>query len=300
MHTGRLASLSAASLIALAGACTDKETPRSVLPPADPAALSVARAADAGILRSPGCGKAPPVAAGVLVSTTGGRTFRVHTPRGYDASRAYPVLFAFHGIDSNGGELAARFKIEEHVMGEAIVVYPDARKASYGGTAWELGGDRDVTAFDDMRSAVAQGFCVDVARVYAMGFSYGGKFINSLACRRPGVLRAVSSSESSWGNANESTCKPVPMLVTHRTTDPDELLEWGRGAADTWARIDGCDGPKATDVTDAAHGCVDYRGCKAKVTFCEDRYVNDAWPRGANHTIREEYIDLIWRWLRQQ
>ncbi len=297
MRSERAAALLA--LVTLLPACTDKDKPKSVLPPADPAALSLSRALDGGALRSPGCGKPAPVAAGVLVATNGGRTFRVHPPKVYDPGTAYPVLFAFHGIDSNGGELAQRFKIQDHVMGEAIVVYPDARKTSYG-VAWELAGDRDITAFDEVRSAVAQGFCVDVSRMYAMGFSYGGKFINSLACKRPGVLRAVSSSEASWGNANESACKPLPVLVTHRTTDPDELLQWGRTAADTWARIDGCEGPTATDVTDAAHGCVDYRHCKTRVTFCEDKYENAAWPKGANHTIREEYIDLIWSWLRQQ
>ncbi len=290
----------AAALLALLLSCTDKDKPTRVLPPADPASLSLSRAVDGGVLRSPGCGKPKPVAAGALVATASGRTFRVHPPRAYDPGSAYPVLFAFHGIDSNGGELAERFKIEDHVMGEAIVVYPDARKTSYGGTAWELGGDKDINAFDEVRSAVAQGYCVDVSRMYAMGFSYGGKFINSLACKRPGVLRAVSSSESSWGNANESTCKPMPVLVTHRTADPDELLQWGRTAADTWARIDGCEGPNATDVTDLAHGCVDYRHCKTSVTFCEDKYENASWSKAANHTIREEYIDLIWSWLRQR
>ncbi len=302
MSGARVIALAALAMLAISlggSACTDTKA-KMVLPRADASSLSLSFAHDGGVLRSPGCGKPAPVAAGVLVATAAGRTFRVVPPKAYDAGAAYPVLFAFHGIDSNGSEFQERFKIEDHVRSEAIVVYPDARKTSYGGSAWELGGERDITAFDDVRSAVAQGFCVDLARMYAMGFSYGGKFVTALACKRPGVLRAISSNEASWGNQNESTCTQTPVLVTHRTTDPDELLAWGRTSADTWARIDGCEGPKATDVTDAAHGCVDYRGCKAKVTFCEDTYVNQSWSLGANHTIRDEYMELVWRWLRER
>jgi poly(3-hydroxybutyrate) depolymerase len=279
--------------------CTDSK-PQLVLPKADGASLSLARAEDGGALRSPGCGKPAPVAPGVLVGTGGGRTFHVFPPRGYDPNAAYPVLFTYHGIDSNGGQFEEWFKMEDHVNGEAIVVYPDARKASYGGTAWELAGERDMIAFDDMRSAVAQSFCVDLTRIYAMGFSYGGKFVTALACMRPGILRAISSNDASWGNANEATCAAIPVLVTHRTNDPDELLEWGRSSAEAWARVNGCEGPKAVHATDEAHGCADYSGCRSKVTFCEDRYANPSWRREWNHTVREEYRDLVWRWLRER
>lgn len=279
--------------------CTD-ESAKIVLPAADAAALSLSgRGPDAGVLRSPGCGGRPPVDPGVLVKTSAGRTFRVYPPKSYDPSVAYPVLFTYHGIDSNSGQFQAWFKMEEHVNGEAIVVYPDARKTAYG-AAWELAGERDLVAFDDIRGAVAQSFCIDVSRIYAMGFSYGGKFVTALACRRPGALRAISSNDSSWGNANEQRCSAMPVLVTHRTNDPDELLEWGRASANTWARIDGCKGPEAQTPTDQAHGCADYVGCKEKVTFCEDRFVNETWPKEWNHTVREEYRDLVWRWLRER
>jgi poly(3-hydroxybutyrate) depolymerase len=249
---------------------------------------------------APACGKAPPVKRGALVATTSGRTFRVYPPSGYDSKRRYPVLFAYHGIDSNSAAFQAWFRMEDHVNGEAFVVYPDARRTSYGGTAWDLTGDRDATAFDEMRSAIAAAWCIEPTRVYAMGFSFGGKFVTTLACKRPLALRAISSSDADWGAVDPKSCAALPVLVTHRTSDPDQPIEWGRASAEAWARIDGCDDPRSAHVTDEAHGCVDYVGCKREVTFCEDRYVNKDWPKAWNHTVREEYRDLVWKWLRER
>ena len=288
------------ALVALVvvASCKDREQrSKTVLAPSDAAAMSSMM--DGGGGRAPGCGKTPPAEVGALLATAAGRTFRVYPPRGYDASKPYPVLFVYHGINTSGGQFQSWFKMEEHVMDEAIVVYPDARKTSFG-AAWDLGGDRDVTAFDDIRGALFESYCADLGRLYAMGFSYGGKFVTSLACQRASVLRAVSSNDASWGRNGEAGCSALPVLVTHRTNDPDEIIAWGKASAESWARIDGCQGPTATDVTDAAHGCFDYRGCKAKVTFCEDTYVNASWPKDWNHTVREEYRDLVWRWLRER
>jgi poly(3-hydroxybutyrate) depolymerase len=224
------------------------------------------------------------------MTTPGGRTFHVWGPSSYDSSRAYPVLFTFHGYESDGLGFQRWFKMEEHVRGEAFVVYPDAN-----GPAWAMADQSDLAFFDAMRLAMSNAFCIDLARVYAFGFSYGGKFVHHLGCHRASALRAISVGDGSWGYTNEKECKPLPVLVTHRTNDPDERFEWGKKATETWMRIDGCSG--APQPTDAAHGCVAYQGCKAPLEFCEDKWVDEKWPHDWNHTVREEYRDLTWQWL---
>lgn len=291
-----VAFLTTLALVSMTSCKNTDDKPELVLPRADAELLA---RTDGGFPQAPGCGKSLPVGVGAPIGTARGRTFRVYTPRGYDKSRAHPVLFVFHGINSSGAQFQSWFKMEEHVLDEPIVVYPDARKTTLG-AAWELGGDRDIEFFEDMRSALFQSYCVDLSRVYAMGFSYGGKFVNSLACKRAHMLRAVSSNDASWGYYGEAGCGRVPALVTHRTKDPDELIEWGKASADTWGRIDGCDLPLSTQPADTAHGCADYVGCKSKVTFCEDKFVDPKWPKDWNHTVREEYRDLVWRWLRER
>jgi poly(3-hydroxybutyrate) depolymerase len=260
------------------------------LPPIAMPAMGDASSAVGGALRAPGCGKPQSSPRGLTLRTKGGRTFHVYGPAEYDPTRAYPVVFAFHGWESSGPEFQKWFKMEDHVASAAFTVYPDALAPG-----WDVARDRDLAFVSAMRVGLANAYCIDLARLYAFGFSYGGKFVHHLGCRRPDIIRAISVGDGSWGHSEEASCKPLPVLVTHRTRDPDELIEWGRAAAEAWTRVDAC--AKDTDVTDAEHGCVTHRGCKAPVVVCEDTYFNASWPRDWNHTVREEYRDLTWRWF---
>jgi poly(3-hydroxybutyrate) depolymerase len=226
----------------------------------------------------------------ISYATRSGRTFHVWLPDGYVATHPYPVVLAFHGWYTNGRDFASWFKMEEHDQG-AFTVYPDSL-----GPTWDIGGTRDLDFVADIVEAMSNAYCIDRPRVFALGFSYGGKFVHHLGCKRPGLVRAISVGDGSW--ASEKDCAALPVLVTHRTRDHDELVDWGRNAAQRWAKIDGCS-PNA-DVSDAAHGCVTYRDCTATttVTFCEDTHFDPTWPKDWNHTIREEYRSLTWSWFK--
>ena len=94
----------------------------------------------------------------------------------------------------------------------------------------------------------------------------------------------------------ETGCTPMPVLVVHRTNDASMRIAGGKESAERWAKIDGCS--DGTASIDPAHGCIGYRGCTAgAVTFCEDTHHDDSWPASWNHTVREEYRTLTWRWF---
>ncbi|HRH00275.1 MAG TPA: hypothetical protein PLR99_28725, partial [Polyangiaceae bacterium] len=223
--------------------------------------------------------------------SVGGRTFHVWTPSAYDGRRRLPVVVVFHGWYATGKAFQAWFKMEEHVRGEAIVVYPDA-----AGPMWSLVDERDTTFVAALLDDVTATYCADRARVLAFGFSFGGKFTHKLGCTSTNLVKAIAVGDGSLGGGLAG-CGHLPVLVTHRTRDDDERFAWGKTAAEAWAGVNGC--AKETDATDPAHGCVAYRGCKpgALVTFCEDTYFNPSWPRDWNHTVREEYRDLTWAWF---
>jgi poly(3-hydroxybutyrate) depolymerase len=239
---------------------------------------------------SPGCGRPPPARRDTSYATRSGRTFHVWMPEGYDPTRAHPVVLVFHGWYTNGRDFESWFKMEDHDQG-AFTVYPDS-----DGAMWDLTGNRDLDFVADILEAMSNAYCIDRAHVFALGFSYGGKFVHHLGCKRPALVRAISVGDGSW--AHETGCAPIPVLVTHRTRDHDELIAWGKGAAERWAKIDGCS--EATRPTDTEHGCVAYGGCSApgSVTFCEDTHFDPTWPKEWNHTIREEYRSLTWTWFR--
>jgi polyhydroxybutyrate depolymerase len=257
------------------------------LPP--PAFRPIETGAPTTAAPSTGCGRTEDSPRGETLTTSSGRTIHVWGPRRYDPAKPYPVVVAFHGIGSNGRQFESWFKMEDFVGGEAFTVYPDAKRI------WDLDGAKDLDFFEAALDLLAGKYCVDRARVLAFGFSFGGKLVHHLGCKRSAKVKAIAVGDGSWHA--EDACGRVPVLVTHRTRDHDELLPWGRDAARRWAEIDGC--VKTSDVVDAAHGCVTYRGCtpSGAVTFCEDDDDNPTWPRAWHHTVREEYRALTWAWF---
>lgn len=264
-------------------------TPTSAAAPSASAGAGSA-AASASPAASPGCGTATSGARSVSYATRAGRTFHVRVPDRYDASRATPIVLVFHGWYTNGRDFASWFKMEEHDAG-AFTVYPDS-----DGPTWDISGDRDLDFVTDILEAMSNAYCIDRAHVFALGFSYGGKFVHHLGCKRPALVRAISVGDGSW--AQETGCAPMPVLVTHRARDHDELVDWGKDAAQRWAKIDRC--AATAEPSELAHGCVTYPGCTARttVTFCEDTHFDPTWPREWNHTIREEYRSLTWTWFK--
>jgi polyhydroxybutyrate depolymerase len=240
------------------------------------------------------CGTARKAVSGAPHITQSGRTFHVWTPASYDGSRALPVVLAVHGMGSDGRGFQRWFKMETFVDESAIVVYPDSEK-----TLWDVNGERDLEFFDAMIDGLAGGYCIDRARIFALGFSYGGKMVHHLGCKRTGRFKAISVGDGSWADGAPK-CGRLPVLVTHRTRDDDELLDWGKDAAKRWAHVNGCSSD--TEPTDVEHGCSAWKDCApgASVTFCEDRWFDSKWPQDWNHTIRADYLKLTWRWFAEQ
>ncbi len=156
---------------------------------------------------------------------------------------------------------------------------------------------RDIDFVASILDALAKTYCVDTTRVLALGFSYGGRFVNHLACRAPTLVRGAVIAASRWDKSEPaSACAaPMPVLVVHRTRDATMPLAGGRDAAERWAKIDRCAGTEPI-----TNGCLAWTGCAAgAVTFCEDTHYDPAWPSAWNHTMRESYELLAWRWFEQ-
>lgn len=267
--------------LALLGGCQCERASRGP----KPVVLAPAPSSDAAAA----CGAARGPARGAAHATPGGRTYHVWTPAAYDGTRPLPVVFAVHGWHSSGREFQKWIEVEKHTDDQAIVVYPDSKTH-----VWDVHGTSDLDFFEQMIDGLASAYCIDRARVFALGFSFGGKMVHHLGCKRTARFKAISVGDGSWADGAPS-CGRLPVLVTHRTRDEDERIEWGRDAARRWAEVDGCS--PETEPGDAAHGCIAWRGCSAPVVFCEDTWFDPSWPRDYNHTIREEYLRLTWRWF---
>lgn len=165
------------------------------------------------------------------------RTFRVHLPSGYEASRPAPVVLAFHG----GGGTGRFMKRHTGFNGVAdahyfIAVYPDGFHKT-----WNAGGcceDAMREQIDDvgfvraLLDSLDNELSVDPLKVYATGFSNGSMLSHRLACELPQRIAAIAAVS---GVIMVPPCHPgeaVSVLVIHGTKDPRSLWEGGLGDKD--------------------------------------------------------------------
>ena len=242
-------------------------------------------------------GAAMPQAVGTTYTTPSGRTYHVWGPSNYDPTKTYPVVMTFHGWQTDGPSFEAWFQMENYVNNEAFVVYPDAV-----GGYWDLKGTTDVLFFDEMVKQIGETYCIDPSHILGFGFSYGAYFMNLLGCQRAGYVKALMMGDGGFAGPG-AACGRLPVLVTVRTNDTEEVPANGRAAAAQWSTLDQCtDG--ATEPGDTTLNCVTHTGCKlpGQVTFCEDTYTyppdTPNYDSSWNHTVREPYRTYAYQWFK--
>lgn len=252
-----------AVLLLACGASTDS-TPSSPSAPADPPTPPSTPDEP-----SSGCGRwtlARGVTNGRIQVGGVGRTFVLAVPP--SAAGPLPVVFAFHGMGSNGKDYRdwqVWMKLESSAAGPTIFVYPDALPDSDGQTGWGDTDGRDVAFFDALLAKLEAEACVNRSRVFVTGFSYGGFMSNNLGCKRAGVVRAIAPlSGGAWWGA----CNGRRVAVWMATGDQDGLLPQSLSARDQFRTANQCG---ATTAAVEPSPCVAYAGCAAgaPVVWCQ-------------------------------
>lgn len=241
---------------------------------------------------SAGCGIPHGKLTNAVHTTPSGRTFHVWGPANYDASTNYPVALTYHGWYTNGPDFQSWFYMDRFVGNDGLTVYPDSK-----GGQWDQFGSSDLLFFDEMMKVLADNYCIDPSRVLGFGFSNGGIFMSHLGCNRAGYVKAISVGDGSKGGDGLG-CGRLPVLITHRTADPEEKIAWAYENRDRWAGLNGCSAQ--SDMTDTTFNCTTQRGCKSpgSLTFCEDTYFDASWQPEWNHTVQEHYRQFTWDWFK--
>jgi len=238
---------------------------------------------------SSGCGK-PAAAGDALGSALDGRgsqrAYLAHVPAGYAGSTPLALVFAFHGAGGSEGDARA-YGLEQPAGSNAILVYPRGVPWSNGAIGWESScTGYDMIFFDNMLASLAASYCVDLNRVHAAGFSWGGDFVTALACCRGDKLRAVapaSCSDEFVDPTDPRTYRQAPCPATHapslRFTHaaasdsgyPAPLFATTSALFRAWA---GCSNTTAT----LAPSCVSYAGCSTPYVECAYAGLGHALP----------------------
>jgi poly(3-hydroxybutyrate) depolymerase len=217
------------------------------------------------------------------------RSFVLSVPSSYDSGVPYPLIFAWHGLGSNGTQARQYFRVEASGR-DAIFVYPTALPNSDGDNAWDLGAEGvDVQLFDALVAQISATYCVDSLRIFATGHSYGGYFSNRLGCSRGNVLRAIApvagAPPRGGGGATQCAGGPLAAWIAHGMADPTVPFTNGEATLAFWTGANGC---SSTSLPVEPSPCVAYQTCVAgaPVYWCAHPGMHE-WPSFAGAAIWE-------------
>lgn len=242
----------------------------------------------AAAAQTAGCGQ--PVAPGTSTRTivVGGvqRTYLLVVPPSVAAATPNPVVLGLHG-GSDTAQNASRY------MGltsddPVLYVYPQAPYwPEAGGVAWNVDPQGvDFPYFDALLADLGTWHCVDIARIFAAGMSNGAFMVNSLACFRPGMLRAIAPVAG--GGPHTTRCpEGVAAMIVHGSADTVVPVGSGRFSRDHWLARNGDTG--APPVPANPPLCMAYPGSSRPVLWCEHGG-GHTWPDWAGAAIRGFFL----------
>lgn len=196
------------------------------------------------------------------------RTYRLFVPAKYDGRTRLPLVLELHG---SGGTSAGQSRTSGF---DAVADREGFAVASLqaDGGRWNVpirdGRPDDVLYVSDVIDDVAAQLCTDATRVYATGFSGGGRMSSLLGCNLNTRIAAIAPvSALRW----PAPCKgrALPVLTFHGLADPQNTYDGkAEGRGDEWLE----------SVPDALAGWAGYNNCDPKVIL-ED-------PAGPLSTMR--------------
>ncbi len=206
------------------------------------------------------------------------RSFLLFLPPGYDETGAEPfeLILMFHG----GGQSALEFagsggmlKLHDHALADdRIVVFPNARPGvnpALDGLWLTNAVVRDDTEYaQELLDHLETELHVDTDRVFAGGYSNGGRLVHELGTTMAGRFRGLAAVSSYYGSTFSGTPAGPPAGTTTpvflANTETDGVVPYGGGtwqgytsaqdAYDAWYPDNGCTSPTRTyDITTATY-----------------------------------------------
>ena len=207
-----------------------------------------------------------------LVSGQRQRAYRLFVPPGYDGHLRLPLVLDLHGSGGTSADQAENSGFEKLAATERFIVATlDAEGGRWNVPVQDNRAD-DVAYVGDVITHVAARVCTDDTRVYATGFSGGGRMTSLLGCRLGSRIAAIAPVS---GLRFPGPCngRPVPVLTFHGLADPQnpydghaagrgaEWLESVPDALASWARHDSCKGDAFLDDPPGPLSTMRYNGC---------------------------------------
>lgn len=163
------------------------------------------------------------------------RTGALYVPKGYDGSRPFSLMLAFHGAGATGSSLAANGLNAIADDLDFIVAYPDG-----SGFRWD--GPDDTPFILYLILELKKNFAIDPGRVYLTGHSAGAIQIYELAQALPGQFAAIAPVAGLMNTGAHPEGRPGLSVFHVHALDDTEVPyagteEWGLLSVDEALRF---------------------------------------------------------------
>ena len=239
--------------------------------------------------------------------TSGGRarTYRLFVPPAVAGRARLPLVFDLHGSGGNATGRAKESGFEALAAREGFAVATlQAEDSRWNVPASGARAD-DVQYVSDVIDHIAARTCIDPARVYATGFSGGGRMSSLLGCRLNQRIAAIGPV---GGLRTFGPCpgRAVPVITVHGLADgtnpyeghADRGAEWVESVPEAlagWAAHNRCQPKLMQDKQAAPLHTVRYAGCDAgtEVRLIRVDGMGHIWPR-----TEVDATDAVWQFFK--
>jgi polyhydroxybutyrate depolymerase len=238
-------------------------------------------------------------------------------PSGYTGKDKVPVVFDLHGSHSNPESQLNRSswdKVAEKNGFIAVALQGSLPGNASGTYAWNVpyvttqeGGRDEISYIHAAIDTVKEEFCVDPSRIYASGYSGGGRMLSAFLCSGQDVFSAAGfvhslragrpvQSDGKWG-PDKTNCSPAkPISIIAFAGVKDHANPYGGGgkaywqysfktAVQRWTELDGCTGNGDSKRADGVIFSL-YGTCKNGARIAAYTFENGGheWPKPAPAT----------------
>ncbi|MFD6415827.1 alpha/beta hydrolase family esterase [Streptomyces sp. NPDC060194] len=283
--------------------------------------------------------RTPSLAAGQYTTPVvfGGSTYQVlvRIPDRAPGARL-PMVLDLHGSRSTGPDQLAYSNMAPTADANGfVVVAPTGVVPSGSGFSWNVphvtpSGTRDDVGFiRQVIDTLTVGACLDPARIYATGYSGGGRMASALGCMLSDRIAAIApvaglragrpdpSGASAPDPASCAPSRPVPVIAFHGQRDGTnpyggggDVIAWRYSvpvALQRWAALNDCTtGPTTTRISAHVRKTV-FTGCRAGAeaqlyTVSDGGHTWPGTPHDNGNGLVTREIDanrLMWEFFRR-
>ena len=179
-----------------------------------------------------------------------------------------PIVLVWHGSGTNAEYIRRRFSLPSINGAGTIVVYPNGlpRPELNYRTGWNRDPEgNDIRFFEELVSYLAERFGADQNKVFSVGHSRGGRFVDVLSCYRGSEHLALASISAGTRNVSECPGR-APIWITHGRNDSYVSFRHGKDWIRRWSRTNECG--RANPGSYPNDLCTELPGCAVPVVWC--------------------------------